>query len=420
MKWLVAALFVVAALSAASGQSAPPAPLAPVTFVADVAPIFHKRCINCHREGEMAPMSLVTYGESRPWARAIRHQVAQRLMPPWFANPAIGHFANDLRLTDGEVDVITRWATDGAPRGEGPDPVPPSVEDGWRIGTPDLVLKMSRPFAVPAAGIVDYQYFQLPTGLTEDRWVQALEIRPTNRRNVHHLRVFARAPGTDPPSGDATGASLSCSAEVCGDLEPPLAGFGPNIASIAVGTQPDIFPPGTAKLLRAGSVISFHVHYVTTGTPVADQTEIGLVFAKTPPDVELKTVSLAQEKFVIPPQVSDHAVVGTIQFQVDGKLWTLGPHTHVRGKSWRFDLIDPHGRAETVLDVPRFDFNWQMNYVFKTPLDVKAGSRLRATAVFDNSIGNKANPDPTATVRWGDQTTDEMMFASVTYSVTKF
>ncbi|MCA1587001.1 MAG: cytochrome c [Acidobacteria bacterium] len=417
MRLVAAALFALGAVSAASSQVPPDTATRPITFVADVAPIFHKHCISCHRAGEMAPMSLVTYAESRPWAKAIRNQVVERRMPPWFADPAIGHFANDIRLSDRDVDVIARWVGEGAPRGDGPEPTPPENNDGWRIGKPDLVLKLQQPFDVPARGIVEYQYFQIPTNLTEDRWVQAIEIRPTDRRTVHHLRVFARPPGPDVPRAAISPDRSLCPEEVCGDLEPPLAGFGPNIASIGVGTLPDVFPLGTAKRLKAGSVISLHVHYVTTGTSVTDQTEIGFVFAKSPPAIELKTISLAQEKFVIPPKTASHAVVGTVHFQVDAALWTLGPHSHLRGKSWRFDLIDPEGQQRPLLAVPQFDFNWQTHYVFDSPIPVKAGSRLQATAVFDNSPANQDNPDPDAAVRWGNQTTDEMMFASVTYSV---
>jgi hypothetical protein len=423
MKVLVAAVLTLAAVSAGAYQSrstdgsAQSGPGAPVTFVGDVAPILHQRCIGCHREGEMAPMSLVTYAESRPWAKAIRDQVVERRMPPWFADPAIGRFANDLRLSDHEVDVITRWVNGGAVRGEGPEPVPPAIEHGWRIGTPDLVLTLQKPFDVPAQGIVEYQYFRIPTNLKEDRWVQAIEIQPTDRRVVHHLRVFARPPGEWAPRAGATPEGKPCYDEVCGDLEPPLAGFGPNIASIAVGTRPEIWPHGTAKLLKAGSVIWLHVHYVTAGAPVSDRTKIGFVFAKAPPPVELKTISLAQEKFVIPPNTPDHTVVGTVRFQADGSIWSLGPHAHLRGKSWRFELIAPDGQRRTVLAVPRFDFNWQLHYVFANPIAVKAGTELQATAVYDNSRANINNPDPNATVTWGNQTTDEMMFASVTYSL---
>lgn len=423
MKSPTAALLIVgavlAAVPAAVGQSAAPSPDYAVTFVTDVAPIFHTRCISCHRAGEMAPMSLVTYEESRPWARSIRHQVAQRLMPPWFANPAIGHFANDLRLSEREVDLITRWVGEGAPRGEGPEPAPPPLDSGWRIGTPDLVLRMPQAFPVPAQGIVDYQYFQIPTNLTEDRWVQAMEIHPTDRRAVHHLRVFAKFPSPDRPDTNASATHRSCPDEVCGDIEPSQGSYGHNIASIAVGTLPDVFPTGTAKLLRAGSILTLHVHYVSTGVAVLDQTEVGFVFAKAPPEIELKTVSLAQENFEIPPQTPRHIVTGTIEFQEDSFLWTIGPHTHLRGKSWRFDLTDPDGQERAILDVPGFDFNWQMNYVFREPISLRAGSRLRATAIYDNSASNKSNPDPNTSVRWGAQTTDEMMFASVTYSVSK-
>jgi hypothetical protein len=205
--------------------------------------------------------------------------------------------------------------------------------------------------------------------------------------------------------------------EVCGNLEPPLIGFGPNLASIAVGTQPDTYPPGTAKLLKAGSVLTLHVHYTSYGKAGRDQTRIGFVFSKTPPAVELKTVSVAQENFVIPPGDGHHAVDATVRFRSDVLIHSLGPHTHLRGKSWRFFLIDPQGARREILSVPRFDFNWQLNYVFERPLAARAGSQLLATAVYDNSASNPANPDPTASVRWGNLTVDEMMFASLVYSV---
>jgi mono/diheme cytochrome c family protein len=406
---------VSAAVSAQLPQT-PRAPQAPVTFAADVAPILHKHCITCHRDGEMAPMPLVTFDDSRPWAKAIRNQVAQRKMPPWFADPAIEHFSNDLRLTDDDIATITKWVDAGAPRGDGAEPLPPPFDSGWKIGKPDLVLTIDQPFEVPATGIVDYQYLKLPTNLKEDRWIKAIEIHPTDRRTVHHLRVFAQPPGADPPRHTSPERPL-CPEDACGDLEPPLVGWGPNIGSIAVGTQPIVFPEGTAKLLKAGSVVSLHMHYVTIGTPVTDRSQIAFVFAKTPPAVELKTLSLAQEHFVIPPGAPAHVVVGTAYFQVNGRLWSLGPHSHLRGKAWRFDMIDADGTRRTVLSLPKYDFSWQMYYDFATPIPFKPGARLEATAIFDNSPGNKDNPNPNVAVKWGEQATDEMMFAAITYSV---
>ncbi|MEP7118776.1 MAG: thiol-disulfide isomerase [Acidobacteriota bacterium] len=404
----VAAIAAATVVGPARAQtSAGPSAPAP-TFVADVAPILHRHCITCHRSGEMAPMALITYADARPWATSIRAQVAQRRMPPWFADPAVGHFRSTLRLADADVATITRWVDSGAKRGEGPEPQPPPTTPGWRIGKPDLELQMAEPFNVPAQGLVDYQYIRIPTNLKEDRWIQAIEIHPTDRRAVHHLRVFALAPGEN--------VQAKCPGEVCGDLEPPLASYGENIGSVTVGTQPIVFPPGTAKLLKAGSVLTLHTHYVTTGTAVADRTRLGFIFAKTAPRIALKTASLAQEQFAIPPGAANYPVQAALEFKTDGQLWSLGPHTHVRGKSWRFDLVSPRGERTPLLLIPRYDFNWQMYYDFAEPVPFTAGSRLEAIAAFDNSVQNKANPDPRATVRWGEQTKDEMMFASVTYS----
>ena len=384
-----------------------------MTF-SDVAPILHKRCSGCHRPGQTAPMSLLTYDEARPWARSILRQVTSRRMPPWGADPAIGTFANDPSLTGDEVATIVRWVENGAPRGEAPAAPAPQYDDEWQIGTPDLVVGMESPFELPATGTVEYQYFKVPTNLAEDKWVEAIEIRPGDPRVVHHLRVFAQA-GADrraPPT-----SVPFCIDEVCGDLEPPLIGWGPNLVSVAVGTGPDVYPSGTAKLLKAGTVLTFHVHYTTIGEPAKDQTRIGFRFAKAPPRTELKTVSLAQERFTIPPGAANHPVEGSITFNQDVTLWSLGPHSHLRGKSWRLELREPDGRVTPLLSVPRFDFNWQINYQFAEPVLARAGSQLHAVAVYDNSSRNPDNPNPDTVVTWGGLTTDEMMFASVVYSV---
>jgi mono/diheme cytochrome c family protein len=406
-----------AAVAVTYGAQSAELPSETPTYARDVAPVLFEHCTDCHRPGQMAPMSFLTYESTRPWARAILKAVTSRAMPPWFADPSIGHFLNDPTLSDAEVATLARWVEAGAPPGDTSPPAPPVYNDGWQIGTPDLVVSMPKPFNLPATGIVEYQYIEIPTNLTEDRWVQAMEIRPGDRRVVHHLRVFARAPGKDPRKPPAPGQAVCLDDEVCGDLEPPLMGWGPNIASIAVGTRPEVYPPGTAKLLKAGSVLTLHVHYTTIGEPVSDLTRIGLVFAKAPPKAELKTISMAQPAFVIPPGASDHPVEANVEFKADATLWSLGPHNHLRGKSWRFELIEPDGRRRPLLSVPRFDFNWQLHYFFEEPIAVKAGSRLHAVSVFDNSTGNPNNPDPTASVGWGELTTDEMMFASIVYSV---
>jgi hypothetical protein len=390
-------------------------PAQPVTFNRDVAPILYKHCTACHRPGQSAPMSLLTYDQARPWARAMLRQVTSRTMPPWGADPAIGHFTNDPSLTHDEIEIITRWVEGGASKGDTPPPAPPVYSDEWKIGTPDLIVQMDKPFAVPATGLVEYQFFQIPTHLAEDKWIQAIEVRPGDPRVVHHLRVFAQPPGPDTRNQPKPGEVL-CLDEVCGNLEPPLIGYGPNIVSIAVGTQPDIYPAGSAKRLKAGTRLSLHMHYTTMGVATTDQTRIGFVFAKEPPAIELKTVSMAQENFAIPPGAPSHLVQGTVNFKEDVLLHSLGPHSHLRGKSWWFELEQPDGTRKTLLSVPRFDFNWQLNYVFKSPIPVPAGSRLIGKAVYDNSTGNPFNPDPTATVGWGNLTVQEMMCASVVYS----
>lgn len=388
-----------------------------VTFTQDVAPILHQRCASCHRPGGMAPMSLLAYEEVRPWARSIQRQVTARTMPPWGADPSVGTFSNDPSLSAEEITTITRWVQQGGPRGEGPSPSPPAFPDEWQIGTPDLVLSIPTPVKIPARGLVDYQYIEVPTGLTEDRWVQAIEIRPTNRRAVHHALAFVRAPGVATPPPTPRGDGTSCNQDFCGDIEQHDARMGPILAGTAVGTNPEIYPPGTGKLLRAGSVITFQIHYTPYGEESTDQLGIGFVFAKERPRIELKMVPFSKQGFTIPPRAANHVVETYLEFKKDGAIWSVGPHAHLRNKSWRIELIDPDGRVQPILVVPNFDFNWQLVYRYAQPVPVRAGSRLHAVGVFDNSANNRNNPDPDAVVQWGTMTGDEMLFASVVYSL---
>jgi mono/diheme cytochrome c family protein len=420
-----ALLFCALLLSAVvAGQSAPPPAPAPpsgtepvVTFNTDIAPIFFEHCTRCHRPGQGAPMSLLTYDTARPWARSIKQQVTQRKMPPWFADPAIGHFANDPRLDPRAIDLIVRWVDTGAVRGEGPEPPAPTYADGWEIGTPDLVLPIAEPFSVPAEGVGDYQYFRIPTNLTEDRWVQAIEIRPGDRRVVHHALAFVKS---EKPAGLALRPGPDgawCSDDACGEIEVHDAGMGPIFAGMAVGTPPEIYPPGAAKLLPAGSVFTLQVHYTPFGAAVQDRTAVGIVFAKKEPTTKLRTVLVSKHEFTIPPHAAAHQLDAQVTFRRDVDIWSIAPHAHLRGKSWQFELIGADGVEQSVLAVPRFDFNWQLLYKFASPLRVSAGTRFRTRGVFDNSAANKANPDPNATVRWGNMTNDEMLIASLIYSV---
>lgn len=415
------ALLVWAALAAGAvaqqPSAAPPTASEPATFNRDVAPIFQKRCTSCHRPGQMAPMSLLTFESARPWARAIQRQVASRTMPPWSADPKIGTFSNDPSLSDDEVTTISRWVDAGAPRGDTPAPPAPKYTDDWQIGKPDLVLSIPNAVKIPAQGLVDYQYIEIPTGLTQDRWIQAVEIRPTNRRAVHHALAFVRSPSHATPALTPRGNGISCNEDVCGDIEQHDTRMGPILAASAVGTNPESYPPGTAKLLRAGSVITLQVHYTPYGEETTDQIGVGFVFADAPPKVQLRMVPFSKQGFTIPPRAPNHAVEMNLEFKRDAAIWSIGPHAHLRSRSWSFELIAPDGRKQPLLSVPKFDFNWQLVYRLRKPIPVLAGSRLHVVGTFDNSAGNKNNPDPDAVVNWGGQTGDEMLFASVVYSL---
>lgn len=419
MRWIPALLLslplagAVATQQPASEGAAVEAP----TFTKDVAPIFIEHCAACHRPGQMAPMSLLTYDSARPWARSIQRQVTSRIMPPWGADPKIGTFANDPSLSADEIRTITRWVAAGAPRGEGTAPSPPPAADSWQIPEPDLVLSIPTPISIPATGEMDYQYIEIPTGLHEDRWIEAIEIRPTNRKAVHHALAFVKVPNLPTPPPVPRGDGTSCNEDFCGDIEQHDARMGPILAASAVGTNPEIYPDGTAKLLRAGSVITLQVHYTPYGEASTDQIGVGIVFAKKPPRIQLRMVPFSKQGFTIPPRAANHVVDSYLEFKKDASIWSIGPHAHLRAKSWRFELIDPDGRRQPLLSVPRFDFNWQIVYRLNAPIPVRAGSRLHAVGVFDNSAGNKSNPDPDAEVRWGNQTNDEMLFASIVYSL---
>jgi hypothetical protein len=337
-------------------------------------------------------------------------------MPPWSADRSIGRFSNDPSLSDADIQTIGRWVEAGAPRGETAAPVPPSHSDGWQIGTPDLVLTSPKRVSIPAKGPGEYQYFEIPTNLADDRWIQAVEIRPGNRQVVHHALAFVRSPGLDAAGLSLRDDGTSCTAEVCGDIERHDARMGPILAATAVGTQAEQYPPGTAKRLPAHSIVTLQIHYTPVGAATTDQSSIGFVFAKTPPATPLKMVPMSKQGFTIPPRAANHVVETNLEFKTDASIWSIGPHAHLRGKGWRFDIVGPDGRAQPILLVPKFDFNWQLVYRFATPVSVAKGSRLRAIAVFDNSPDNPDNPDPDAVVQWGTMTNDEMMFASIVYS----
>jgi mono/diheme cytochrome c family protein len=416
----------------------------PVTFTKDVAPILYKNCVSCHRDGEMAPMSLVTYKDARPWAKSIRRNVVEHVMPPWHADPAHSRFSNARGLSQAEIDTIVAWVDRGAPQGKESDlPPAPTYPDGWDIGIPDAVYEMPEEFDIPADGVVEYQYFTVQPNFTEDRWVQAAEIRAGNRELVHHVIVFVDEPGGSPsrapgiqmiPSTPARSADASTPAAASAAATPsvpatsstPAASAAPRrqarplgrlLVGQAPGARPAVFPLGSAKRIKAGSTLTFQMHYTPNGAAGKDRTRVGLIFAKQPPASEIRTVGVMNTRFVIPAGDANHQVLSKAEFTEDAKIWSFFPHMHVRGKSFEYRIVRPDGSSQVLLSVPRYDFNWQGEYVLAEPISVTKGTRLECTAFFDNSKANLANPDPSKDVRWGDQTWEEMMIGWTTFSV---
>ena len=370
---------------------------------ADIVPILEDHCQECHRKGEIGPMPLTTYREVRPWAKAIRDAVTARKMPPWFADPHYGKFANNRSLSHAEIDRLAAWLANGAP--EGPtSPTPRSWPVGWAIGKPDAVARMPHPFRVPGGAEIAYQYFIVPSGFTLDRWVQKAELRPGDRSVVHHAVVYIREPGSPwlrsmPMGGPVTVPAGSPDAVTKSDI----------LFTYTPGNGYDEWPQGTAKLVPAGSDFVFEIHYTPAKQPVFDLSSIGFVFATAPPIERVLTLQLTNDRLLIPPGHPDYraSVGGTLPN--DARLLSLYPHMHLRGKSFDYAVVEPDGRRTTLLKVDNYDFYWQLNYRLADPLTLLAGTRLECSAVFDNSKNNPRNPDPEAMVRYGQRSSDEMM-----------
>jgi mono/diheme cytochrome c family protein len=398
--------------ASALAQSAAASP----TFSKDVAPILYQHCASCHRAGEIAPMPLLTYEQVRPWAASIREQVASGTMPPWHSDAPRGKFSNDRRLNESEREIIRSWTALGAPKGDSADLPPlPKFSDNWQIGTPDAVITMPKPYIVKATGELEYQNFTVPTNFIEDKWVQAIEVRPGARSVVHHILVFVSGKRAEEAYSQVVPLrprrSQSATSEHRSKMSDTL------LATTAPGTNAMVFELGTALLVPAGSSLRFQVHYTTAGKEVSDQSSVGMIFAKQPPSKEMHTSAFYNPTLVLPAGSADTAVPSAIVFDQDVHLTALFPHTHLRGKSWEYKLVYPDGRSETVLGVPRYDFNWQTYYVFASPLAVPKGARLEAVAHYDNSVNNKSNPDPAKEVHWGEQTWDEMQYSGINYTV---
>jgi len=374
-----------------------PAPAAKVTYNADIAPLLDRYCVACHRPGEAGPMSLATYDDAASWSDTIVDVLRDNRMPPSRLSPPdprFGEFIESPAPTAAEIDAIAAWVDAGTPLGTGGKRTArPAVQPGgaWAIGKPDMILSMPKAYAIPASGVVEYQNYELLSYTGDERWVEAIEIRPGARSVVHHANVYMAQRELGTVGFDA----------------------GERWASFAPGRPPTTFPAGVARRLPRGAKLTLEIHYTPDGVARDDRTQIGIRFARSQPRFEARSIPLGTLNFKIPPGAANHEVTGTYTLKGDGHIAAFTPHMHDRGKDFRFDATLPDGTKRTLLFVPKYNFKWQFVYAPREMIALPRGTVLRATAHYDNSAGNPQNPDPTRTVEFGLQTFEEMMFGFV-------
>jgi peroxiredoxin/mono/diheme cytochrome c family protein len=378
-----------------------------VTYHNRISRIIQTNCIECHRTGGVGPFSLEKYEDVVAHAGMIRKVVEKGTMPPWFAAPAgdgkSSHWANDRSVPAADKADLFAWLKSDRPKGDPADaPLPRTYADGWLIGKPDAVFEFPKAVAVKANGTMPYQNITVETKLTEDKWVKAVEVRPSAREVVHHVLVFVLPPGKE----DAD------------DSRDAAAGERKGFFAIYVPGQSVLsYPDGFAKRLPKGSRLRFQMHYTPNGTATEDKTRIGLVFAEKAPQYEVKVVGIVNAGFRIPPGADNHPVDATLRVPLSATALGFLPHMHLRGKAFRYEITPAGGKSETVLDIPHYDFNWQLYYRLAEPRPLPPGTVVKATGWYDNSDKNPANPNSKVTVRWGPQTTDEMMLGYLEYFV---
>lgn len=462
MKRFFIVLFL--ALTAIAVWQAKKQQAASVTFTKDVAPIIFNKCATCHRPGEVAPMSLTSYQEVRPWCKAIREEVIEHTMPPWYADPHTStlKFANDRRLSQKEIDTITAWVDAGAPKGDDKDlPPMPKFTPGWTFGEPDLIIEMPVDYDVPAEGEIPMQNFYVPVPFNDERWVEKVELRPGNPAVVHHsiANVVNLPAGTKIVNGRAV-ANGTTAAQLNGQSARETGGtseggtrevvlsqdsFTRAGAFKLVGQAPgkgfEQHYPGTAKRILPGMYIQFNMHYQPSGRPEKDRSRLGLWFAKKPVNYEVLTKGVTDTLFIagkelsetktingkevkvrskipnIPPNTDNWEISGETTIKEPITLYAFAPHMHLRGKDIKYTLILPDGRQQVLLNVPKFDFNWQLHYELAEPLKIPAGSKMVAVAHYDNSIKNRYNPAPQKEVFWSEQSWDEMFIPWFEFTV---
>lgn len=386
------AVCVIAGAAGAQDNAAAPAADVP-TYAKEVSRLMQEKCSGCHHPGGIGPFSLLTYRQTKGWAPMIKEVVEQRRMPPWHADPSVGKYKNDRRLTDEEISTIVKWVDGGRPMGNEADlPEPITYSEEWRIPGPDVVFELPSEQTIDPSGVVPYREIEVPTNFAEDKWLQMIEARASNPKVVHHIIVFVRSP--DMEVGER--------AEFQRIGRGFLVGFAP-------GVIPTILPEGHAVKVPKGSTFIFQMHYTPTGKHEVDRSQLGIVFAKQPPQREVITATTINPDFQIPAGDPNYRVVAESVIPDNGILYSMTPHMHYRGKSFEYIAHYPDGKSETLLRVPNYDFNWQTTYILQTPARLPKGTRIETIAHFDNSANNPANPDPTRPVRWGEQTWEEMM-----------
>lgn len=397
---LAMTLPLVGGLSVSSVQPTKGVVTQEVGYHGNIDKLVQEKCLPCHREGGVGPFKLDSYTEVKKRGAMLNRVIAEGIMPPWFAKESAAPFMNDSSLTKEEKQRFASWVSAGMPEGDRSkaSKAPTFVAD-WTIGKPDAEFKIPQPVKIPAEGILPYKIVDVPTNFTEDKWVEKIEVLPGDRSVVHHVLVFARTPGAN-------------------RLEDQLEGVGGYFGIYVPGNSALVYGNGLAKQIPKGAVLRFQIHYTTNGAETTDQTKIGLVFAKSAPKQEVRTGSLANLAFFIPAKANNHRVEAKLEVPTNVQILSFLPHMHLRGKAAKYELLDANGSKKTLLDVPKYDFNWQLNYVLKKPLPVSGGQSLIYTAWYDNSAENPANPNPNKLVTWGEQTDDEMHLGYVDYIVT--
>ena len=373
-----------------------------ISYVADIAPILEAKCVTCHQVGGIAPFAMSDYTKVKGFAPMIRETIRTGRMPPWHPDRTVGTFVDDHSLSQDQVRTLVHWVEAGAPRGEGEDPLTAVVHVApeWPLGKPDLIIDIPA-YTVPASGVVQYQYPTAPNPLTEGRWVRAATLMPGDRRAVHHI-LAGYIPGP-PKTGPASASQWESS-------------YG----EYAVGGESFVVPDKLGIYLPAGGSMGFQLHYTPYGKEAVDHSRMGLYFYPKGemPEKVMRHFVIANNMIELPPNTDKHEEIAYTKFPKDALLYSVFLHTHYRGESGHLEMIKPDGTRQMLINLPRYDFNWQRTYQFASPIKITAGSKLVATYLYDNSVRNTANPDPTKTVNWGDQSWEEMHYTSIYYQWT--